>query len=209
MSFDVVIWALFTLFGYLLWILISAARSGRLAALYHQHFREKRRERLFLASTAFIIAFAIVRVISWANHNGRGPFHDIYLKGLHVHHLVWGILLLLLVGYGWLAGIGAPDSNPWVGGIVSILYGIGAALTLDEFALWLNLRDVYWSEEGKESVRVALLFGGLLSMEVWGESFLQAATREALRILRRKAAVETVGCDSPTESDSPTGCSEA
>lgn len=193
MSFDVVRWSLFVLIGILLWFLIAAARAGRLAFLYRQHFPEKRSERMFLASAAFFITFAVVRTIAWANHNNRGPFHDLYVRGLHVHHLVWGILLLLLVGYGWLAevGTGAPGSNPWMGRFLAVFYGIGAALTLDEFALWLNLRDVYWAREGRESIRVAFLFGGLLSMDVWGSAFLHAVSREALRIVRRRSSAVT------------------
>lgn len=194
MSFNIVIWALLVLLAYLVWIFAAAAQLGRLAALYRQHFRdEPRRERLFLASAAFFTTFAVVRLITWANHNGRGPFHDLYMHGVHVHHLVWGILLLLVVGYGWLAQVGAgtSGSSPWISGLMSVFYGIGAALTLDEFALWFNLRDVYWSHEGRESIRVAFLFGGLLSMDIWGAKFLNAASREALRIFRRDPAAVT------------------
>ena len=68
--------------------------------------------------------------------------------------MVWGILLLLGVGYGWLIqiGTGISGTSRTAGIALSILYGVGAALTLDEFALWLNLRDVYWEREGRESI---------------------------------------------------------
>ena len=66
--------------------------------------------------------------------------------------------------------------------LVSLLYGAGAALTLDEFALWLNLRDVYWAKEGRASIDVVILFGALLSIGVWGGRFLRALVREALRL---------------------------
>jgi hypothetical protein len=58
--------------------------------------------------------------------------------------------------------------------LTAVLYGIGAALTLDEFALWLLLRDVYWTREGRESVDAVLLFGALLSAGLWGGPFLRA-----------------------------------
>ncbi len=172
----VVVGALLFLIAFLIWIILSAAKSGKLPILYKQSFQESRRERLFLASVGFFITFFIVRIIAFLNHNELGPFHDIYIDGVHVHHLVWGILLLLLTGYGWVAevGTGGPGSRIWVARAMSICYGIAAALTLDEFALWLNLRDVYWSEEGRASVRVVLLFGGLLSM---GAMRLGAARR--------------------------------
>jgi hypothetical protein len=51
---------------------------------------------------------------------------------------------------------------------MSILYGVGAALTLDEFALWLNLRDVYWSHEGRASIDAVILFGAVLAAGTWG-----------------------------------------
>jgi len=68
---------------------------------------------------------------------------------MHLHHLVLGILLLLGVGYLWLAqvGTGIGRSLDWPSRITALLYGIGAALTLDEFALWLRLEDVYWARE--------------------------------------------------------------
>ncbi len=60
---------------------------------------------------------------------------------------------------------------------MSLLYGAGAALTLDEFALWLNLRDVYWSREGRASVEVALMFGSLLAIGAFGAPVFGAITR--------------------------------
>jgi hypothetical protein len=51
---------------------------------------------------------------------------------------------------------------------MAILYGLGAALTLDEFALWLNLRDVYWAKEGRSSIDAVILFGSLLAIGAWG-----------------------------------------
>jgi hypothetical protein len=57
---------------------------------------------------------------------------------------------------------------------MSILYGVGAALTLDEFALWLNLRDVYWSAEGRSSIDAIILFGALLSASAWGAPLLRS-----------------------------------
>jgi len=110
----VVVGALLFLIAFLIWIVISAARSGKLPILYKQNFQESRRERLFLSSVGFFVTFFIVRIITFLNHNELGPFHDIYIRGVHVHHLVWGILLILLVGYLWLweVGTGAPEVNP-------------------------------------------------------------------------------------------------
>ena len=74
-------------------------------------------------------------------------------RGTHVHHLVWGILLILGVGYVAIAiGPGHPGRE-----ILAVLFGIGAALTLDEFALWLNLEDVYWSKKGRSSIDAVII----------------------------------------------------
>jgi hypothetical protein len=75
---------------------------SRLRKVYERRFPESRRERLFLASFGFFTTALVVRAITIAIHHDIGPFHDVSMKGRHIHHLVWGILLLLLVGYAWL-----------------------------------------------------------------------------------------------------------
>jgi hypothetical protein len=162
----------------------------RLRALYRRHFRETPRERLFLASLAFFVTFGTVRLIAHAIRAGVGPFHNVLAGQTHVHHLVWGILLLLAVGYGWLVQLGTGEgrSSAVVSRVTAMLYGAGAALTLDEFALWLHLRDVYWEREGRASVDVVLLFGAVISAGFWGGPFLRAILREARRILGRRVS---------------------
>ena len=142
-----------------------------LRELYRFHFRDERRERLFLASLAFLLTFAVVRGITYSIRSGVGPFHNVSAGGTHIHHLVWGILLLLVIGYVWLLEVGVGSS--WVATMTALLFGVGAALTLDEFALWLNLQDVYWERQGRISVDAVLIFGGLLSVGVWGGPFLR------------------------------------
>ena len=159
----------------------------RLGALMRKHIPDRPQRRLFVASIGFFLTFAGVRLLTFAIHNNIGPFHDVQMGGRHIHHLVWGILLLLLVGYGWLieVGSGSESSSRLMSRITSVLYGAGAALTLDEFALWLNLRDVYWAKEGRASVDAAVLFGTFLVSGVLGRRFLTAVAKEAARLLRR------------------------
>ena len=106
---------------------------------------------------------------------------------MHLHHLVLGILLLLSVGYLWLAqvGTGIGRSLDWPSRLTALLYGVGAALTLDEFALWLRLEDVYWEREGRESIDAVILFGAFLGVGTWGGRFFHALVREAARAVRR------------------------
>jgi hypothetical protein len=147
-----------------------------LKRLYQFHFRDERRERLFLASVAFLVTFAIVRGITLMIRAGVGPFHNVVAAGgLHIHHLVWGILLPLVVGYVWLLEVGVGSS--WIASLTAIAFGIGAALTLDEFALWLNLSDVYWQSKGRESIDAVLIFGGVLSAGLWGYPFFRDIAR--------------------------------
>ncbi|RBY77233.1 hypothetical protein DQ238_15155 [Geodermatophilus sp. TF02-6] len=110
---------------------------------------------------AFLVTFLVTRLVTRAIRTGRGPFHDESVGGVHVHHEVYGIFLLL--GTGTVEFTYQPA--PPVLQVLAVLFGVGAALTLDEFALWLHLEDVYWSSEGRSSidaVLVALVVGGLL-----------------------------------------------
>jgi hypothetical protein len=136
----------------------------------HERIPDRPRRRLFVASVSFFLTFAGVRAVVFAVLHNIPPFHFIEHDGRHIHHLVFGIIILLAVGYGWLAdfGTGEDDTSLLLSRLMSILYGVGAALTLDEFALWLNLKDVYWSAEGRSSIDAVVLFGALLSAGAWG-----------------------------------------
>jgi hypothetical protein len=158
----------------------------RLKELYTFHFQNERRERLFLASIGFLVTFGIVRGITHLIRAGVGPFHNVSSGGLHIHHLVWGILILILVGYVWLIEQGVGSN--WIASVTAILFGVGAALTLDEFALWLNLQDVYWTGTGRESIDAVIIFISLLSVGIWGGPFLREVAKELFKVFRPKAA---------------------
>ena len=130
----------------------------------------------------------VTRGITFAIHNNIGPFHDVAMHGRHIHHLVWGITLLLLVGYGWLlqVGTGTARSNVLAARMMCMVYGVGAALTLDEFALWLNLKDVYWEREGRESFEAMAMFAAALCIGIFGHPFFNGVVHELTAIVRRK-----------------------
>ena len=155
-----------------------------LRALYSLHFSDRRREKLFWASVSFFVTFAIIRGIAHAVRTGSGLFKDVSVGSTHVHHLVWGILLLLVVGYLWLVHDDYKVTWKWLPLLNACLYGIGSALTLDEFALWLNLEDVYWAKQGRESVDAVVLFGALLCIGVWGGPFFHGVVRQMMRVWR-------------------------
>ncbi len=161
----------------------------RVAELFHQHVPDRPRRRLFLAAVGFFLTLVIARSMAYAASRNFGPFHYVYIRGTHVHHLVWGILLLLVVGFCFLieVGTGTKASSLFASRLMSLLYGIGAALTLDEFALWLNLEARgYWTSEGRASLDAVLLFGAVLVIGIWGRAFLRALGMEILRSRRRK-----------------------
>jgi len=127
----------------------------------------KEAELLFLLS--FLITFGFIRTsahmiraqVSWWPGN-------VQVGGTHVHHLVWGICTLLIVGYLMIA----LDPGSPLHEVFAILFGVGTGLTLDEFALWLNLKDVYWSEKGRRSIDAVIVmatFAGivLIGLKAW------------------------------------------
>jgi hypothetical protein len=141
-------------------------------SLYLKHFSDRRKERQLLSTGSFFVTFAAVRGITHAIRAERGPFKNITPGGRHIHHMTFGITGLLSVGYLWLLEIGINEqrvASRWT----SIAYGSGAALTLDEFALWLNLEDDYWSKQGRESIDAVVLFGSLLVLSVLGKGFVK------------------------------------
>lgn len=161
-------------------ILLVLLQLTRLGYLIRTTLPDRPRRRLFLASVAFFVSFLSVRLIVFFVVRGRGPFHWVMMGGRHIHHLVWGILILLFVGYGWLLDLGRAHSpiSILLSRIMCIAYGVGAALTLDEFTLWLNLDpDLYWARAGRLSIDVVVLFGSVLMIGAWGAPFFQGLQR--------------------------------
>jgi hypothetical protein len=137
---------------------------------YDHHIQAAGKELHFLILIAFVCSFGFIRTsahliraqVSWWPGNVETK------SGTHVHHLVWGILLLLSMGY---VGIATDIGTPWLE-LVAVAFGIGMGLTMDEFALWLNLQDVYWKEKGRQSidaviVTTVLLVIALLGLQFW------------------------------------------
>jgi hypothetical protein len=126
------------------------------------------RPAAFLVVLAFIVSFLFIRTSARLMRSPRvkwWPGSVTTEGGLHIHHLVWGISLLLIAGF--TAFVSDLDSPWWQ--ITAVAFGIGAGLTLDEFALWLRLEDVYWSEDGRSSIDaviVAVAAAGLVVVGV-------------------------------------------
>ena len=152
-------------------VLLLLLHWTKLGLVIHQRIPDRPRRRLFLASVSFFLTFVMVRLLVASITHHIGPFGWVEVGGRHIHHLVWGILLLLITGYAELAevGTGGGDVAILQSRLLALAYGTGAALTLDEFALWLNLdAAAYWSRQGRESIDAVVLFGAALAIGAWG-----------------------------------------
>jgi hypothetical protein len=162
-------------------VLLVVLQLTRLGYLVRTSIPDRPRRRLFLAWVAFFVTFLGVRLLVSFVVKGTGPFNWVMMGGRHIHHLVWGILILLFVGYGWLLDLGRAHSpiSILLSRVMCIAYGMGAALTLDEFALWLSLDpDVYWVKTGgRLSIDAVVLFGSILMIGAWGAPFFQSLQR--------------------------------
>ncbi len=162
-------------------VIVSAAillvlHLTQLGHIIHQKIPDRPHRRMFLASISFFLTFLFVRLLVASITHHVGPFGYVEVGGRHIHHLVWGILLLLITGYATLAEAGQDDTpiSILVSRILALSFGIGAALTLDEFAIWLNLDALaYWSKQGRQSIDAVVLFGALLAVGTWGAPLLQ------------------------------------
>jgi hypothetical protein len=117
----------------------------------------------FLLLVAFLVSFGFIRMSTRLMRSPKVPWWPGSVKtgGIHVHHHVFGIVLLMLAGF---LGFALQPGSPWLE-ILAAGFGVGMGLTLDEFALWLHLEDVYWAEEGRSSVDavvMAAVLGGAL-----------------------------------------------
>lgn len=139
--------------------------------LYERHIVQAGNQPHLVIFLSFLLTFLAVRLLTHAIRSGRVPFlHNLSAGGVHVHHLVWGILLLLATGYVAIAFDPARDREA-----LALLFGAGAALTLDEFALWLNLADVYWTEKGRQSIDAVVVTAAVLALLAVTAGFWAAA----------------------------------
>jgi hypothetical protein len=163
--------------GLVVVVLLVLLQLTRLGYLIRATIPDRPRQRMFIASLAFLVTFAGVRILVYRISNHEGHLQWVVVHGTHIHHLVWGILILLLVGYGWLLDLGWSQSpmSIFLGRLMAVSYGVGAALTLDEFALWLSMEpDAYWTRQGRLSIDAVVIFGAALSVGAWGAPFFSA-----------------------------------
>ncbi|QNE77841.1 hypothetical protein F0344_27530 [Streptomyces finlayi] len=132
----------------------------------HENFVEPGKLPMLLALSAFVLTFGVTRMITRLIRAGKGPFRNVTPGGVHVHHVVPGVVLTVLGGFGAVAsgreGVGAS--------LCAVIFGVGAGLMLDEFAMILHMDDVYWTEQGRQSVEVVVLTAALVGLFLAGFS---------------------------------------
>ncbi|ODA73737.1 hypothetical protein APS67_002003 [Streptomyces sp. AVP053U2] len=121
---------------------------------------------LLLALTAFVLTFVITRAVTRRIRAGKGPFGNVKAGGLHIHHVVPGVILTVAGGFGAVAG----GRHGFGSALSAVVFGVGAGLVLDEFAMILHLDDVYWTEAGRQSVEVVVLTAAMVGLVLSGFS---------------------------------------
>jgi len=127
----------------------------------------EQREGVFLVLAGFIVSFAFIRMSTRIMRSPRfawWPGSVVSDSGVHVHHLVFGICLMIAAG---TLGFASYSAAPWFE-ISAALFGIGVGLTIDEFALWVHLDDVYWSEEGRRSIDATVIAAAGMLLVLFG-----------------------------------------
>jgi len=137
----------------------------------------ERENAMFNLLVSFILTFALVRTTTALIHRrGQfGPFREFVIGNRHIHHFVPGILMSLVSG-----GAALVTRDEQIEKWLAVPFGIGAALTLDESALLLELEDVYWTEEGILSIQITLAAIGLIAAIAIGRRTLRRGEEHVL-----------------------------
>jgi hypothetical protein len=127
------------------------------------------KQGLFLVLVGFILSFAFIRMSTRLMRSPRVPWWPgsvVSDSGVHLHHLVFGIVTMMIAG---TLGIAALGESPYTE-LCAFLFGVGAGLTIDEFALWVYLEDVYWAEEGRASIDATVIAAAGMMLVLLGFS---------------------------------------
>ena len=142
---------------------------------FWQRLVDHEEQGLFLVLVGFILSFAFIRMSTRLMRSPKVPWWPgsvVSDSGVHIHHLVFGIVTMMAAGaLGFLAFGRSPVAE-----ICAFAFGIGAGLTIDEFALWVHLEDVYWAEEGRSSIDATVIAGAGMLLVLLGFSPLSFDT---------------------------------
>jgi len=134
---------------------------------FYNRIAEHELQGLYLVLIGFILSFAFIRMSTRLMRSPKVPWWPgsiVSDSGVHLHHLVFGIVTMMVAGAGGFAAFG---NSPWTE-ICAFAFGIGAGLTIDEFALWVYLDDVYWAEEGRSSIDATVIAAAAMLLALLG-----------------------------------------
>jgi hypothetical protein len=143
--------------------------TASILADFWGNLEEHNEQGLFLVLVGFILSFAFIRMstriirsesVSWWPGNIESD------SGVHLHHLVFGIVTMMVSGILLALAFGATPLTE----IAALGFGVGAGLTIDEFALWVHLEDVYWAEEGRSSIDATVIAAAAMMLILVGAS---------------------------------------
>jgi hypothetical protein len=163
------------------------ATASILADFWNDRIVADEKQGIFLILVGFVLSFAFIRMSTRLMRSPKVPWWPgsvVSDSGVHLHHLVFGIVTMMIAGTVGLATLG---DSPWTE-ICAFFFGVGAGLTIDEFALWVYLDDVYWAEEGRSSIDAMTIAAAAMMLILLGVSPLSFETGSAWETLFSIAA---------------------
>ncbi len=144
-----------------------ALSASILSDFWNDQLVEHDRQALFLVLVGFLGSFVFIRISTRLMRSPKVPWWPgsiVSESGVHLHHLVFGIVTMMAAG---ALGFALYETSPWFE-LCAFAFGIGVGLTIDEFALWVHLDDVYWAEEGRRSIDATVIAGLAMALIFFG-----------------------------------------
>ena len=148
-------------------MVVGIADGSFISDFWDHQLVDHGRQFLFLLFVGFIGSFGFIRLSARLMRSPRVPWWPgsvVSESGVHLHHLVWGIVAMMGSG---VISFALLDTGWWYA-VCAVVFGIGMGLTIDEFALWIHLDDVYWSREGRSSVDASLIAAAFMGLILVG-----------------------------------------
>ncbi|MEI6221362.1 MAG: hypothetical protein WCP97_01215 [bacterium] len=125
------------------------SRLGRIIpSTYNVLISKRKKKTTFWVLASFLPTFVFTRLLVYTQ-----PWLFVMIRGTHIHHFTWGIIILAISGY-----LALLNHEPRFQARIALLYGCGLALAFDEFGMWLQLRDDYWVRQSYDAITIITAF---------------------------------------------------
>jgi lysyl-tRNA synthetase class 2 len=161
---------------------VVTTTASFISELWNDQLVEHGRQYHFLVLVGFVGSFGFIRLSTRLMRSPRVPWWPgsvVSEGGLHVHHHVFGIFTMMVAG---VVSFALSDVGFWYD-LCALAFGIGLGLTIDEFALWLHLDDVYWAEEGRSSIDATLIAVAAMGLILLGAAPYEVSADSALAVV--------------------------